>query len=82
MFLYLDHVVVVVVVVVLCTGDDKMGKLTSDLESMGFRRPDIENAVTKIGGPQRVHGPEPLASTTQATIDAIVAKQEGESVGG
>jgi len=38
--------------------------------------------VVLCTGDDKMHGPEPLASTTQATIDAIVAKQEGESVGG
>lgn len=54
-----------------------MTRMISDLQSMGFKRSDIDEAVAKVGGPAKIDA-QPLATSTQEVIDAIVAKQEGE----
>eukprot|EP00967_Tisochrysis_lutea_P124762 scaffold208895_cov13-Tisochrysis_lutea.AAC.1 len=57
------------------TGGGNLAKLTSDLESMGFKKFDIDEAVAKVGGIQRVNE-RPLPETTQAVLDAVLDKQQ------
>jgi len=48
---------------------------------MGFQSRDIDEGIARSGGAQRVNE-QPLPTTTQAVIDAIVSKQEQGTQGG